>query len=268
VTLLFGIDSAEFVSPPAGCKVQGGYIGASGATPHVWTPDEWKRASLLKLPIYVPNYFRTGVWTPIADAGDCIARLHGLGVPNGSTVAIDFETEVNSHYVSYLNDALAGALYQMLLYGSSSYVHLNPEPRAGYWKATRPGNPDYSGDGNLFPGSTATQYRDVGPFDVNVFSSDLVFWGGTPVTNWMDHMINALPSVKRGDVGEAVRTLQSLLCARRFATAIDGDFGQDTDVKLRAFQVHFNVPNSVTNGMGDGIAGEHTWASLVTGTAQ
>lgn len=62
--------------------------------------------------------------------------------------------------------------------------------------------------------------------------------------------------LQSGDSGEAVVQLQELLIARvEAAIAADGEFGEDTELAVKAFQEQ--------NGLeADGIVGADTWAAL------
>jgi peptidoglycan hydrolase-like protein with peptidoglycan-binding domain len=256
---------------PSAFKVTGGYIG--GATPHVWTADEWKLKALGKrLPIYVPTFFNSGILTAGSDAVACVNDLKALSVPKGVLVGLDFETLVSGQYVSTFDNILVEAGYKVLLYGSTSTVFKNPKSSGGYWAATRPDNPDFSGYTNLYPGSVATQIKDIGAYDIDLFDASLVFWGDSvpipPVINdWTVTVISNLPTVKQGDTGTFVDTVQGLLCARGYTVKIDGQFGPITDSEVRRFQRDYNVPNSVVNGNGDGQVGQHTWTTLITNAA-
>lgn len=268
MSVIQGYDASSPPWPvPAIYKVTGGYIG--GATPHVWTPEEWQTKALSKkLPIYVPNYFNTGVLTPGTDSMECVRALKAANVPQGVLIGLDFETLVAPDYTVPFDTVLFESGYRVLLYGSSSTVFKNPRTSGGYWVATRPGNPDFPGFGNLYPGSVATQTDGGLAYDSDVFDADLIFWGDsipTPVpTYWTNTMIQNLPTLKIEDSGPLVRTLQGCLCARGHGVAIDGDFGPLTDNAVRNFQVNNRVPNSVIDGHGDGQVGEYTWTALIT----
>lgn len=69
----------------------------------------------------------------------------------------------------------------------------------------------------------------------------------------------ALPTIRRGDDGANVRTAQGLLVARGHATAVDGDFGPDTEAKTRAMQQRYGAEHV------DGVWGPETWTIGVTG---
>jgi len=69
---------------------------------------------------------------------------------------------------------------------------------------------------------------------------------------------NAMPVLKKGSKGDAVRSLQTILTSGAFGLwevtpdGIDGDFGSKTEASVHAFQTwsHIKV---------DGIVGQQTW---------
>lgn len=78
-----------------------------------------------------------------------------------------------------------------------------------------------------------------------------------PAPNWTEVMIKKLPTLKRGDTGEHVETLQALLRARSHAeVTIDGSFGALTETALESVQRWGGVKD-------DGIAGQDTWPVLL-----
>lgn len=76
--------------------------------------------------------------------------------------------------------------------------------------------------------------------------------------NWTETLVQNLPTLHRGSSGQAVRVIQAELGAWGHATGIDGDFGPDTDAKVRAFQHDHGLQV-------DGVVGRHTHAVLKTG---
>ncbi|MQA27695.1 MAG: N-acetylmuramoyl-L-alanine amidase [Micromonosporaceae bacterium] len=64
------------------------------------------------------------------------------------------------------------------------------------------------------------------------------------------------PTVRRGDSGERVRTVQYLLRQHGHSLAVDGDFGRQTDRAVRDFQ----RANGLTV---DGVVGPQTWGALI-----
>lgn len=242
---------------PSGYQVTCGYIGSLGATPHVWTLAEWAAALPLRVPIYVPSWFHSGEWLPSTDAHEALIALGTIGCPVGSTVQLDFETQINSTYVNSFCDSLEGNGYPVALYGSASTLMKNPKPAAGYWIANR------TGDAMLAAGSIATQYADLGDYDANVIDSSMALWNITPPPpTWLGKDVLTLPTLEQGDTGETVRTLQGLLVARGYTTnAIDGNFGSATNSCVLNFQRRYGLQV-------DGQVGEHTWGTLITNTAQ
>lgn len=70
-------------------------------------------------------------------------------------------------------------------------------------------------------------------------------------------IVNQLPTLRKGDTGADVRRLQGLLVAAQLWVKIDGQFGNDTDARLRDFQA--------SNGLEvDGVCGRvQTWPALL-----
>lgn len=70
---------------------------------------------------------------------------------------------------------------------------------------------------------------------------------------------NGLPTLRKGSKGEPVRALQALLTLRgqKLATyGTDGDFGNETEVALRAYQ-------KMKGLTADGICGSDVWKTLI-----
>ena len=81
-----------------------------------------------------------------------------------------------------------------------------------------------------------------------------------PWKNWskcpaIDYPSTIMKTVRKGDVGDAVKDLQARLNAFGYGLIIDGDFGPKTDMALRDFQKKHNL-------VVDGICGPLTWAAL------
>ena len=71
----------------------------------------------------------------------------------------------------------------------------------------------------------------------------------------------AMPLLRPGDAGEAVRAAQTLLCLRREALPLwgaDGEYGAETEAAVRAFRDRHGLGNAPEV---DGPA----WEALVTG---
>lgn len=65
-----------------------------------------------------------------------------------------------------------------------------------------------------------------------------------------------LPELQKGDVSMAVRSAQELLKMRGFSLGVDGDFGSETDSKVRQFQRGVKIDD-------DGVIGSETWGKLI-----
>ena len=98
-------------------------------------------------------------------------------------------------------------------------------------------------DGNFGPASGAA----VEAFQHTLRSTEISTTVGQ--LDW-PHLII---TVRRGDHGDAVRALQTLLPN---GLTVDGDFGPLTEAQVRNFQRMFAPPE-------DGIAGPNTWHSLM-----
>ena len=69
-----------------------------------------------------------------------------------------------------------------------------------------------------------------------------------------------LPTLRKGDKGDAVRYMQTLLMERGYDLGkwgADGDFGKQTETALKQFQRDWNLKN-------DGVCGKQTWAMLTS----
>ena len=60
-----------------------------------------------------------------------------------------------------------------------------------------------------------------------------------------------LPVIQKGSKGTAVSMLQAMLGVK-----VDGDFGNDTDTSLKAFQKNVKLT-------ADGICGKDTWTKVI-----
>lgn len=78
-----------------------------------------------------------------------------------------------------------------------------------------------------------------------------------PTDNATEAIVKQLPTLRKGDTGDDVRRLQGLLVAAAHYTKIDGQFGNDTDARLRDFQ-------SANGLVPDGVCGRvQTWPALL-----
>lgn len=78
----------------------------------------------------------------------------------------------------------------------------------------------------------------------------------SPVPAWQEAMMQALPTVRQGDSGEVVRTIQGLCIARGHPVTVDGQFGPATHEAVTAVQTARHLA-------ADGIVGPATWPPLM-----
>jgi hypothetical protein len=156
--LLRMADESVPSSLPEGYSAIAGYIG--GATPHVWTAQEWDRFSCRKLPVFVC----TGEGGGSSDGWDALRRLYQLDVPKGSPVAYDVETSVFPAAVTTFNAIMRWAGYFTYVYGSISTVFALPSC-SGYWVADWTGRPRFT---SMHPRIAALQYESGPEFDSSV----------------------------------------------------------------------------------------------------
>lgn len=174
--------------------VVAGYIGYPNATPHVWSKAEWdSQPCRFRLPIFVPSSWAGLGWDTVRDVRAIKSALSTLGVPIGSTIGLDMETQVQPSYVSIVITQLNAAGYGVLVYGSKSYVYQNPLPngsRAGYWPA------DWTGTAHMASGVNvwATQYGGVtsggADYDLNLISETVPLWNTQTGTATMSLELN------------------------------------------------------------------------------
>lgn len=132
MTLYHGYDASQ---PPAaaypGCQVVAGYIG--GTTPHIWTRDEWNRASnqgtLRQLPIWVasanqadPNYQANQAALKARELG----WIGGVAGPERRMICLDMETSLNVGFIQQFARQLALAGFDTLDYRSISALDHSP----------------------------------------------------------------------------------------------------------------------------------------------
>lgn len=109
-----------------------------------------------------------------------------------------------------------------------------------------------------FPGKNGT----VGKGDRNVYRGTLAQLramanlGGTPLPQPQPQPGTSWPTVKAGQKGVDVATVQLLLTAHGYATTADGVFGTGTAAQVQAFQKAKGLA-------ADGIVGPATWAKLI-----
>lgn len=120
----------------------------------------------------------------------------------------------------------------------------------------------YIGDGKVVEASGTIN----GVIISKITASKWVEWGELKGVDYGEPVIipvepankTALPTLKRGSKGDAVKIVQEKLIARGYscgASGVDGDFGQATEKAVKAFQKDHNLKV-------DGIVGTKTYEAL------
>jgi len=153
-----------------------GYVG--GATPHIWTPDEWGVARSLgydPLPIYVAGSFRTGHETGATEANLAIAMMQSLGI--GGVLALDVELAPfpdEGYFRGFAAACFIARVEPVLYIRAVSWRGLGFDPNMYLWLA------DWRPYGRLdVPAPTiGWQYERGDNWDYSVWDSDapLGFW--------------------------------------------------------------------------------------------
>ncbi len=115
-----------------------------------------------------------------------------------------------------------------------------------FWQWGQPGGVDH----NAFNGSRA----DLDAWVAGYSHRTIPPVPGQP--SWQEEMMNALPVLKQGATGSAVRTIQALCTAREHPIPVDGVFGPVTAAAVKAVQAGHGIP-------ADGIVGPQTWPVLI-----
>jgi hypothetical protein len=122
--------------PYPACQAAGGYIG--GATPHVWTLQEWLRFSHLRqLPIWTAD-FNPGAPSAAEQGRLAAAAAVALGwhahAPHRRAIALDMETSEDAAFVADFAVAARAGGFVVWPYGSKSTIYADPHAD-GYWVA-------------------------------------------------------------------------------------------------------------------------------------
>ena len=160
-----------------GCQAVAGYIG--GNTPHVWTPDEWRRfGNLRQFPIWV-GYAEND---PAGHGQQCVAAMQALGwrqnAPDRRAVILDEESQVDVAWVDTFASEIWGAGYQTFMYGSLATIMQDP-PKEGYLVADWTGVPAVPPYQNV----VGCQYQENVPWDgtqvdLSVITDTMLVHGG------------------------------------------------------------------------------------------
>lgn len=178
MTLFHAFDASTPPTQPfPGTEIVCGYIG--GDTPHVWTAEEWNRAShngsLRLLPIYVVS--NTSGKDPGVEARKAASAAISLGWSRhiGRLIALDSETSTDTRFIQAFGGALIRDGFHGLDYRSISILIANPS-----------GLPEWAADYSLppmpsSPNQHGFQYAADIPFeatkvDVSIFD-DTVYHG-------------------------------------------------------------------------------------------
>jgi hypothetical protein len=178
-------DAAFPPTNPPDVDVAAGYIG--GNTPHVWTDSEWaQQKARYRLPIFT----RSHDGDALADAKAAVAWMGAHNAPKGCTLALDFETRVDSAYLLAFDGEVMQSCYRTMVYGSRSYVLKNPKPSGGYWDA------EWNNIPHLNAGSAATQYggdTTLGqPYDLSLVADTTPLWDTQGDTLTIDEAVVAI----------------------------------------------------------------------------
>jgi peptidoglycan hydrolase-like protein with peptidoglycan-binding domain len=249
------------------------YIG--GDTPHVWSAAE-VGALKAKYRYLLPIYVRSNPPGPgaVADVAAAVAKLAGLGVPQGSLVAWDAETAADAAYTGQVYGLLSLAGYKLIVYGSQRDVAGNANPDGLYWGAQWTSVP------HLAPGDEMTQYVSFAAYDESLAVSTLPFWDTRPAPPppvpvppaWqqaLEGALGAAPLLRNGSKdapGEppAVHLVQLLVAGRGAWNHLgpvtqlrqDGDFGLKTEAGVKEVQKFYGLAQ-------DGIVGPKTLEALI-----
>ena len=155
------------LSPYPGTAAVLGYIG--GNTPHVWTPEEWRRfAHLRQAPIWVYGHGQDAAGSAHRASGEAYQlgwTESAPGSPGRRFIVLDMETMIAPSWVTEFARELSG--YDCVVYGSAAFVGQNPR-EDGYWEA------DWNGQAGVPPWAVAHQYQANVPFQRTLV--DLSSW--------------------------------------------------------------------------------------------
>jgi hypothetical protein len=202
-----------------------------------------------------------------ADATFAAAQAKACGMPDDRPIyfAVDFDASPSQQ--AAINAYLDGAASVIGRSRVGIYGGYWPVKRALDAGKARWAWQTYAWSGSHWdPRAQLQQYRNgehIAGVDLDLDRATVTDYGqwrlgstGGAVPTWMETLMHALPTVRQGDHGEAVETVQGLLNARSHAVAIDGDFGPATTAAVKAVQRWGDVA-------ADGIVGPATWPVLL-----
>lgn len=113
----------------------------------------------------------------------------------------------------------------------------------------------YIGDGWVIEAANAKD----GVIKSKLSAKKWTYWGALKGVDYDGEAATSThPTLRKGDKGDAVRELQTVLAGRGYDLGkwgIDGDFGSATEKAVKAFQKDAGLT-------ADGIVGQDTWAAL------
>jgi hypothetical protein len=168
-------DAANPPPDPPHWHVCAGYIG--GDTPHVWSIEEWDAQwAPARLPIFTRTNAPDTAEAARADSAEILAKLRELGVPKGSTIAVDTETVIYHAYLKTLSADLAAAGHPLMNYGSLSYVIQNATTSGGRWAADWDENIFAALEIAMQDSFPAFQYEPGDLYDKSVIEGSVPLW--------------------------------------------------------------------------------------------
>ena len=166
-------------------------------------------------------------------AADATGVVHALDITKDTAHGVD---------VQKIADSIIAADDKRVKYLIDAGRIANPDIQNWKWRARNKGPDDHA------------EHLHVSVKSEPALADDVSLW---PVqASEPSGEIITQPKLKRGDHGDWVRKLQRLLGIKQ-----DSDFGEATDIAVRAFQEnHGLVP--------DGIVGRYTWRALLPANPQ
>lgn len=224
---------------PALTSVRGFQLvaGYDTGTPDIdWTDSDW--ALFPGIPHVTIDQGFTGSPRPEAIVRDCERGAWTLA----EAIAAPWTAERRTLYVGYPYTAAEAV--------SAGW-------RGDLWLVA----PGWMGAPPTVPGCNvvAVQNWFLGSYDLSIVYDDSWPGGPAPVPSvpaWQEAMMQALPELREGATGAAVRSVQGLCLARGHVIACDGVFGPQTDSAVRSVQSAARI------GV-DGIVGPQTWPALL-----
>lgn len=176
------------------------------------------------------------------------ARASDHNPSNGIVHAIDITHDPKGGFDSYaFADMLLAKQDKRLKYViSNRRIGSGPAgPAPGVWRKYTGANPhDHHCHISIVSGDLADYTRD---WDINsVVQSDPVI---------QPDYVPPRPTLRKGDKGDQVKIMQTLLLAKGIKISVDGDFGQKTETAVEDFQAAKGLVR-------DGVCGPQTWKAL------